>query len=226
MRGKRLKQTVAVLGGCLILYVGGTAWSIWTFPTEDGAQADAAIVLGASATRGRPSAVFAERINHGVALYRSGRVRELILTGGALDGEAVPLAVVAAQYAIERGVAPNAIVLESYSRITYENLKYTIQIAATNGLHSFLIVSDPLHMRRAMRMASDLRMNAKASATPTTCYTNLGSRLWFLKRETYYYLQHVFVTRFMAGRSLEDAIGEEKTLNQQVQPIAGKPGSG
>lgn len=208
MKCKSPRQAVVFLLGGLLLYAVWTAWAIWAFRADDGARADAAIVLGATATGGQPSAAFVGRIDHGIALYRSGAVRKLIFTGGAMDGEALPLAVVASQYAIQRGVPPDAILQEPYSRITFENLRYARQIAATNGLHTFLIVSDPLHMRRAIRMASDLGMTARASATPTTSYRSLRSRLWFLRRETYFYLQYVLVTRFMPGRSLEEAMRE------------------
>ena len=105
--------------------------------------------------------------------------------------------------------------LEPFSRITFENLKYAKQIAESQGLRSFLIVSDPLHMRRAMRMAADLRMNARPSATPSSRYTSLRMRLWFLSRETYFYAQHVLVTRFMASRSIEEAAKLERALTRR-----------
>ena len=45
-------------------------------------KGDAAIVLGAAVWGKEPSPVFRERINHSIDLYRNGKVRKSILTGG------------------------------------------------------------------------------------------------------------------------------------------------
>lgn len=55
------------------------------------------------------------------------------------------------------------------------------------ALGRVLIVSDPLHMRRAMTMAHDLGLEARPSPTPTTRYVGCWSKAAFLARETYYY---------------------------------------
>jgi uncharacterized SAM-binding protein YcdF (DUF218 family) len=218
MKWKLLTRSVIAFFGALALYVMWTAWAIWTFPCNEGGRTDAAIVLGASAHNGQPSPVFAERINHGLDLYRQGAVGKLIFTGGTPDSESVSLAEVASRFAVGRGVPSGDIVLEPYSQTTYENLQYARQIADSRGLRTFLIVSDPLHMRRAMRMAADLHMNARASATPTTRYRSLRSRLRFLRRETCFYLQYVLVSRFFGERSIEDAETQEKSLRRQLPP--------
>jgi uncharacterized SAM-binding protein YcdF (DUF218 family) len=205
MKHKAARRMAWILAGGFLLYAAWTARAIWTFPADPDAGADAAIVLGASAKDGAPSPVFAERINHGIELYRRGLVTKMLFTGGAPEGESVPLAEMARRYASERGIPAGDILLEPYSRITYENLDYARQIGEEQGLKSYLIVSDPLHMRRAMRMALDLGMTARASPTPTTRFTSLRSRLWFLKRELYFYLQYALVTRFAGSRSLEAA---------------------
>jgi uncharacterized SAM-binding protein YcdF (DUF218 family) len=206
MNLKKLAKKSAILLGVMVpCVVAWTAWSIWTFPCGDRTPSDAAIVLGAAAHNGEPSPVFIERINHGLKLHKEGVVGKLILTGGAMDDESVTLAEVAFRYALNRGVPAEDMILEPYSRITYENLDYAGKIAEGKGLRTFLIVSDPLHMRRAMRIATDLHMNAKASATPTTRYTDLKGRLLFLGRETRLYLQYVLANRFIHRRSLEEA---------------------
>jgi hypothetical protein len=49
-----------------------------------------------------------------------------------------------------------------------------------------LVVSDPLHMRRAMRMAIDLGLDAHPSPTPTSRYRSLTTQLPMLLREVYF----------------------------------------
>jgi uncharacterized SAM-binding protein YcdF (DUF218 family) len=204
---------------CLAACVGWTAWRIWTFDTTTERTADAAIVLGASTWNGKPSPVFEERINHAIELYESGRVSRLIFTGGRGDGEPISLAEAARAYALSNGVPGGAILVEPYSRITKENLAHAKEISESAGLTSFLIVSDPLHMRRSILMARDLDMPAWASATPTTRYRSLGQRFWFLRRETYFYLQYMLVTRFLRPPTLEQAEQREKALGNRVEDI-------
>ena len=180
LKPKSLSRIGIALVAALILYVGWTAWAIWTFPCHEETRADAAIVLGHAEDRGLPSPVFAERINHGLALYRKGLVGKLVFTGGTPDGEQVALAEVAARYARDKGIPDADMILERYSRITYENLDYAKQLAGEKGLRTYLVVSDPLHMRRAMRMAADLGMDAKASPRqrPGTRASGAASCSW------------------------------------------------
>lgn len=152
------------------------------------APADAAIVLGAAARGDRPSPVFAERIRHAIDLYRSGAVRFILFTGGAGADETRAEAEVARDYAIIRGVDPGRILVENRSKTTYENLREAKQIIDGRGdLRRILIVSDPLHMKRALTMARHLGLEALPSPTPTTRYRSWQSKTAFLLRETWYY---------------------------------------
>ena len=67
----------------MVLAAGLLAWRVYSFGnTSSDGPADAAVVLGAAVWTKEPSPVFKERINHAVNLYRKGRVRKLIFTGG------------------------------------------------------------------------------------------------------------------------------------------------
>lgn len=50
-----------------------------------------------------------------------------------------------------------------------------------------LIVSDPLHMKRAMLYAKDFGITAYSSPTPTTLYRSRKTKASFLMREVFYY---------------------------------------
>jgi len=64
-------------------------------------------------------------------------------------------------------------------------------VADANGLKKVLIVSDPLHMKRAVAMASDVGLEAYPSPTPTTRYRGWKSQMGSLVHETYYYIGYV-----------------------------------
>ena len=61
------------------------------------------------------------------------------------------------------------------------------QLADKNNLKKVLLVSDPMHMRRAITMAGDVGLDASPSPTPTTRYRTWRSQLSELTRETFYY---------------------------------------
>ncbi|HEY8565145.1 MAG TPA: YdcF family protein [Beijerinckiaceae bacterium] len=152
----------------------------------DDAPADAAIVLGAAVYDDRPSPVFRERIRHAVMLHRAGRVRVLLMTGGRAAGDHLSEGEAAAEWARQQGVPPTALLVEARSRTTRENIANSVPLLKAHQLDRVLIVSDPLHMRRAVAIARALGLNARPSPTPTTRYTGWGSWTGFLLSEAYH----------------------------------------
>ncbi len=158
----------------------------YSFVTEN-VKADAAIVLGAAVWKNSPSPVFQERINHAINLYKNKKVDFLIFTGGMGDADDLAESEVAKAYAINNGVPEDVIFIETSSTITFENLKESKKIMSDMGIDSVLIVSDPVHMKRAMMMTNDLGIKAYSSPTPTSQYKSWHAKLKFLFSETYYY---------------------------------------
>jgi uncharacterized SAM-binding protein YcdF (DUF218 family) len=150
------------------------------------ASADAAVVLGAAVWSDRPSPVFRERINHAINLYKEGVVKKLIFTGGLAQGDDLAESEAARQYALSQGVADEDVLIETVSHNTCENLLQARQIIQSHNLGQVLVVSDPMHMRRAMWLAEEVGLNALPSPTPTTRYQSFSSTTAFLFREMYY----------------------------------------
>jgi uncharacterized SAM-binding protein YcdF (DUF218 family) len=183
---KLLYVLVAVVG--LTLYAAGQfAWLIWTYGgTTDEGTADAALVLGAAADGIAPSPVFEERLRHAVELYRAGRVKYLVLTGGRGTGEALAESEVGRDWVVAQGVPADAVLIETKSRTTKQNLTFARPLLEKAGIGRVLIVSDPLHMRRAMWMANTLKFDAAPSPTPTTRYETLATQVPMLFREVWF----------------------------------------
>lgn len=165
------------------------AYAIWTFgETNQMVPTDAAVVLGAAAWGDEPSPVLRERVNHAIHLYKEGYTKLLILTGGRADEENQAESEVARSYAIRQGVPASAIRIETKSVITEQNMSYAYELGAKEGVRTWTIVSDPLHMKRAMAMAKHAGMEeAYASPTQTSAYRTTTSKLPFLLREVFYY---------------------------------------
>jgi len=70
------------------------------------------------------------------------------------------------------------------------------RIAADHHLTTLILVSDPLHMKRAMLIAQDMGLQVYSSPTPTTRYQSFMAKLQFLIRETYYYQRYLLRRSF------------------------------
>ncbi|BAY31182.1 hypothetical protein NIES2107_30410 [Nostoc carneum NIES-2107] len=176
----------------LLLAITSTATSIYLYGNKiTDTKADAAIVLGAAVWGEEPSPVFRERINHAINLYKNQDVTKLIFTGGVGESNEPAEAIVGKNYALANKVKVNDILTETESRTTFQNLKNAQLVASNYQLNKFLIVSDPLHMQRAVLMAHNLGMDADPSPTPTTRYRSFSSQMQFLIRETYFYLVYL-----------------------------------
>jgi uncharacterized SAM-binding protein YcdF (DUF218 family) len=180
------------LSGGAALFILGVAFEVYRFSQLDQARpADAAIVLGAAVFRDRPSPVLRERINHAIRLYENGYVDTIIFTGGVGWNDARSEAEVARQYALAQGVPAAATLVETTSVSTLENLSNAQHVAAAHDLHTFLLVSTPYHMKRAMAMAEDLGMEAYTSPTRTTRWINQATKSRAYVREVAGYLAYL-----------------------------------
>lgn len=171
-----------------------TGLSVYTFSLENKeVKSDAAIVLGAAAWNGRPSPVLQERLNHAIDLYKNGTVEYLIFTGGTASGEVKSEARVSMEYAIAQGVDSSDIIIEEKSVITKENLEYAIEAVEEQNydFDTYILVSDPLHMKRAVLLARELDLTVYSSPTPTSAYQTLETKLPFFLKEWMYYTGYI-----------------------------------
>ncbi len=178
----------------LVWLLGVTAWIVWIGERDQAAHADAIIVLGAAAYDAKPSPVFQERIRHGLDLYRAGYAPLLIFTGGyGGRGARFSESQVARRYALKQGVPDDAILIETASRNTVQNLVEAKRLMDQHGIHRVIIVSDPLHMARALRLSREMGIDALASSTPSTRFRSFHTSWRFLLQEIYYFHRDMFV---------------------------------
>ena len=195
MNARRRKPRRGVFGWTwrLLLVVlfwlaGVAAYITWVGQRDDARPADAIIVLGAAAYDAKPSPVVEERIRHGIDLYRRGLAPKLIFTGGYGGvGARFSESQVARRYALRQGVPDKAILIESLSRNTHDNLRQASLLMQQHQLHDVIVVSDPLHMARALRISKELGIRAVGSPTPTSRFRTFATRWRFLLQEVYFF---------------------------------------
>lgn len=185
---RRVLKIISWVVAALFAWLVFTGVAIWNFGAIDHAKkSDCIIVLGAAVYGERPSPVFEERIRHALELFRKGEALTIILTGGFGDGASHAESEVAASFAMSEGVDEFAILTETRSRTTQQNLVEAKSLMDSAGLKTAIIVSDPLHLKRASVMAEDLGITAVTSPTPTSRYRSFRTKLGFLIREIYFY---------------------------------------
>lgn len=186
-RRRAARWFAGLLAASALWLCGVAAWIVWVGDRDQAAEADAIVVLGAAAYDAVPSPVFLERIRHGLDLYRRGYADTIIFTGGYGFGARFAESQVARRYALRHGVPEQAVVIETLSRTTYENLAQAQLLMQQRGARRAIVVSDPLHMARALRLSRRLGIDALGSSTPSTRFRSFRTRWRFLAREVYFF---------------------------------------
>ncbi|MFC4639690.1 YdcF family protein [Deinococcus hohokamensis] len=122
------------------------------------------LVLGAAQYSGRPSPAFQRRLDHALQLYRAGGVRTIVVTGGRRPGDPHSEGEVGAAYLCAHGVPAGALLAETRSRTTVENLRFA-RLSLTPHT-PVTLVTDEAHAPRALALARALGYEANASASP------------------------------------------------------------
>jgi SanA protein len=123
---------------------------------EDVPQTRAALVLGASVVRGKPSPVLEERAHTAVALYMMGKVSKILVTGdnGALThDEVTPVR----KYLTDAGVRDEDIFLDHAGFDTYSSMYRARDVFQAD---SITIVTQDFHIPRAVFVARRLGIQA------------------------------------------------------------------
>ncbi|HZD00511.1 MAG TPA: YdcF family protein [Actinomycetes bacterium] len=163
------RLAIGIIAIVLLYFTATTTLvAIWMGKDEH-PRVDAIVVLGAAQYDGRPSAIYAARLEHAIGLYRSGVAPLIVFTGGNEPGDRFTEGGSGARWAVQHGVPETATLVEESSRTTYENLRGAKRVLDTR-LHSskrlkVVVVSDPFHMFRAMKQATDVGFRAYPSPT-------------------------------------------------------------
>ncbi len=186
--GRLWRWSLRLLVLAAVWLAGVAAYIVWVGGQDEAAPADVVIVLGAAAYDAKPSPVFEQRIRHGIDLYQRGLAPKIIFTGGYGGSKArFSESQVARRYSVRQGVPEADILIESVSRNTHENLRQARGLMQTHGMRRAIIVSDPLHMARALRISRELGIQAVGSPTPTSRFRSFSASWRFLLGEVYFF---------------------------------------
>jgi uncharacterized SAM-binding protein YcdF (DUF218 family) len=199
------RRIVAGALGAVALYqavVLGALW--WQGSRDDRRPVDAILVLGAAQWNGEPSPVLRARLDHAVGLYQEGYAPLIAVTGGVGDGDEYSEGDVAAAYLLERGVPPTRILVEDQGRSSLQSIRGAADLLMAQGLWRVLLVSDPPHMLRILRMAEAAGFQAYGS--PAAGSPSVGSahaRARFLLRELVLFHGYQWLTLASSARAAD-----------------------
>jgi uncharacterized SAM-binding protein YcdF (DUF218 family) len=126
-----------------------------SLPLAEIEKADAIVLLG-GAMRGDPRMgilpdlnQYADRLVHAVALYKAGKARQLLLTGGSPPGSRSEAQLMQDVLAV-MGIPPEAIILEDQSKNSHDNAVNSARMLRERGMNRILLVTSAFHMPRAV----------------------------------------------------------------------------
>ena len=77
------------------------------------------------------------------------------------------------------------------------NLRRAKELMARSGVHTALLVSDLMHIKRAMVMAGDLGLQAMQAPTSSSRFQSLLTRAQFLSRKTWLNLEYLVLPQII-----------------------------
>lgn len=140
---------------------------------------DYLIVLGAGLAKGESvTPLLASRINRAIQyaqkqVAKGRKMPKLIMSGGKGKDEKISEAKAMAEYAINHGIDRDAIILESESKNTYQNMKLSAAVAAADfGSNNYRakFFSNNYHIFRASLFAKKAGLNANGVGSYTRFY--------------------------------------------------------
>lgn len=150
---------------------------------------DAILVLGRELDGDEPTPVFRARLDHGAALWREGWAPRVIVSGGLTGTARRSEAAAGREYLIGAGVPAPAVWTEDSSRHTLENLYFVRETLRRHGWSRLLLVSDPLHLARAVAFARGLSLDVACSAA-RVAPPRRGTPAWWLRAGREAFLLH------------------------------------
>lgn len=149
---------VLVFTNPLVFNATVSSWEISKPPPESmSASIDIGIVLGgySNSTRSSPEQlVFGSdpnRLTDAVRLYKTGKIRKLLLTGGtgAFFYSGTSEAPLAERFLLDLGIPASDIIIEPDSRNTHENAVFSARLLSSKEKKNCLLITSAIHMRRA-----------------------------------------------------------------------------
>jgi len=195
---RRVISFILLLIIVIPLYVAGSIW--YTAKNTTAEKSDVILVMGAAQFDGRPSEVLLARLNHAKSIFKAGLAPRIYTVGGGAPGDRTTEAAASKAWLIDNGINKTNVLAIAKGRDTLSSTKAYVEQMRKSKFSSVVIVTDPYHCYRAIKMAKDRGIKATCSEVESGPAANSGIK--YLARETGAYLAYVTVGRL--GIKLSD----------------------
>jgi uncharacterized SAM-binding protein YcdF (DUF218 family) len=199
---RRIISFVLLLIIVVPLYVAGSIW--YSARNSEATKSDVILVMGAAQFDGRPSEVLQSRLQESLKVYKAGFAPRIYTVGSGAPGDRTTEAAASRAWLIENGVKRSNISSIAKGRDTLGSTQAYAEAMKKAKLTSVVIVTDPYHCFRSVKMAKDLGLIASCAPVETGPAAVSNSGYKYLARESGAYLAYITVGRL--GIKLSDRL--------------------
>lgn len=134
---------------------------------------DYVVVLGAGLIGDKVTPLLASRIDKGIVVYQKHSGSKLIMSGGQGPDEWIAEGQAMANYAMEKGIPSQDIIVENQSTNTEENLLFSYALMEQG--RRFALVTNYYHVFRALLLARKLKIKCIGYGSKTKFYFSLNA---------------------------------------------------
>ncbi len=197
---RRVISFILLLLIAIPLYVAGSIW--YNARNSEPVKSDVILVMGAAQFDGRPSDVLLARLKQSKIIFNDKVAPRIYTIGAGAPGDRTTEAAASRNWLVSNGIKKSNILAIAKGRDTLSSTKaYAAQMKKSN-LSSVVIVTDPYHCFRAVKMAKDSGLTPTCSPVKSGLAAVENSSFKYLARETGALLAYVTVGRL--GIKLSD----------------------
>ncbi len=158
-------------------------------------QADVIVVLGTAQLNGKPGDALEARLVEAQRIYKLGYAPSIITVGAGAPGDRTTEAASGKYWLRNNGIPSKKITAVAEGRDTLASTKAYAAVMKKRYVSDVIIVTDPFHCARAIKMANDQGVLGTCSPVQTGPNTLDNSGYRYLLREAAAYLAYITVGR-------------------------------
>jgi vancomycin permeability regulator SanA len=169
-------------------------------------QADVIVVLGTAQLNGKPGEALEARLVEAKRIFDLGYAPTIITVGAGAPGDRTTEAASGKFWLRSNGISSRKITAIEVGRDTLSSTKAYAEVMKKRYVSDVIIVTDPFHCARSIKMANDEGVLATCSPVQTGPNTLENSSYRYLIREAAAYL--AFITVGKRGIQISDRLPE------------------
>ncbi len=169
-------------------------------------QADVIVVLGTAQLNGRPGQALEGRLVEAKRIFDLGYAPTMITVGAGAPGDRTTEAASGKFWLRTNGISSRKITAVEVGRDTLSSTKAYTEVMKKRYVSDVIIVTDPFHCARSIKMANDQGVLATCSPVQTGPNTLDNSGYRYLLREAAAYLAYITVGK--RGIQISDRLPE------------------